>query len=234
MTTAEKKTAPAPRSGASETALLSRNRFTALAPGAQGVTLKVVSVTGTDITLTFNSMAGNQPSTYGHTAFLWQNGPAIPYDSPPFRSTPVTGNSPAGSINFHFDVKSEDYIVGYATGPSVKCIAAWAYIPAAGSEYEYFQTATWIIPNGVTPEVAIAEYETPDGYNPATNQNWAGIWKGPGASYTQQPQFRGNADSSSSGRIPIAGTYARTTQYTVGYFMGPALTTLAATYTFTT
>jgi hypothetical protein len=235
MTATQTKTAPKPRRAVTEEHELGERRLTALPPGAQGVALKVVSVTGEDILLTFNGIAGNRPSTYGNTAFLWQNGPQIPYNAPPFKSQPVSGNSPSGSIGFSFDVKPQDYVIGYATGPSVKCITSWAYVPPAGDDYMYFQSSTWVNPTDITPDLVIVNYETPMGNNPSGNQAWAGIWKGPSASYTQEPSFPAvAARESNKGRIPIPGTYTRSSQYTVGFFMGAAQTTLAATYTFTT
>ena len=179
-------------------------------------------------------MSGNQPSTFGNTAFLWQNGPYIPYNQAALASQPVSGDSSQGSVNFTgLQIQSKDYIVGYAVGPNVGNICSWAYIPPSGTPTATFQTN--ISMASVALDTVVVNYDVPDGANPQTSAHWIGIFAGPVASFTAKPLAQAKVASDvSQGQVPIPCTLTRGTTYTVAYFMGAKQTMMAATVTFTT
>jgi hypothetical protein len=188
------------------------------------------------IVYSYNTLSGNQPSTYGNTAFLWQNGPFLPYNQTPLASQPVSGNSQSGSVNFsNLQIQNKDYIVGYSVGPNVQNICSWAYIPPGGSPGNSLAFQTMISMASIATDGVVVNYETPDGNAPQSGSQWIGIWQGPVASYTTPALAQANVSSNvSAGQVPIPVTLLRGTQYTVAYFMGAKQTMMAATCSFTT
>ncbi|WP_329791274.1 hypothetical protein V1227_04975 [Lentzea sp. DG1S-22] len=202
---------------------------------AASISLNVIAVGANGVTLGYTGLNGNHPSTYGNAVFVWQNEAAIPYGAPPLATTPLKGNSPSGTTSVEFDVKvGLDYVLGYSTGGTVESIASWAYIPPQEEGFQYFSTTTAPVPGGVTSDVVVVKYSTPAGNDAAANKDWAGIWVASTGSFTNPPKFRADAPAGATGRISVYGTYTRDTTYTIGYFTGKSLTTLAATCTFST
>jgi hypothetical protein len=234
MTGTEKKFIPTPLER-DDPGRLPGQRLAADPIQASSISLSVITVGANGVTLGYTGLNGNHPSTYGNAVFVWQNEASIPYGAPPMATTPLKGASPSGTTSVEFDVKvGRDYVLGYATGGTVESIAAWAYIPPDEHDFQYFSTTTAPLPGGVTSDVVVAKYSTPAGNSAAVNKNWAGIWVASTSSFTTPPKFKADAPDGATGRISVHGSYTRDTTYTIGYFTGKSLTTLAATCTFST
>lgn len=200
-------------------------------------------VTGTSISLEFNTLPGNQPNAYGNMVAIWQNQNQIPWNQTPLNTQAIPNNSQAGSVVFNgLNLTINSYIVGYAVGPKVANICSTVFVPASSSSStgdSGFQTNISISSLGST-SLAV-NYTTPTGYTPKTNKNWLGIWLSNAASYTTQPEWATPVSDDSSQGVAVFNSIGlrRGTTYTVAYFMGGYdgstrdLKAMAATMTFT-
>jgi hypothetical protein len=203
-------------------------------PNSYVTTLEVSGVTSDTISANYKTLPGNQPSTYGNTAFIWQ-GNYINYNQKPLASYSIPGGTQDGAFSFTgLTIQSKSYIVGYAVGTDIYRICATCYIPASGSEFSTFQTTLDV--SNVSTDSATVNYQTPDGYLPQTNANYIGLWQGSVASYTNPPLITQIVTTNtSSGSVIINNfQFKRSTPYTLAYFMGGKQTMMAATYTFST
>lgn len=206
------------------------------AMGASNVTsLLIGAVTPTSINGEYDTLPGNQPNTYGNCVFIWQNQNQIPYNQQPLDNYAIAGNTQNGSFSFgDLEVQTKSYIVGFAVGPNVSQICSTAFVPAAGSSWQYFQTTLGVDYIG-TDSLSVS-YGTPTGNAPQTNQNWVGLWQGAAPSYTTAPVAKVNIDNNNATGQAVINNYKflRSTTYTIAYFMGSKQTMMAATYTFST
>jgi hypothetical protein len=204
-------------------------------PTPATTTVLVSGVSSNTISANYSTLLGNQPSTYGNTAFLWQSGNSIPFNQTPLATYSIPGNTEDGSFGFSgLTIQSKSYILGYAVGPDISQICATCYIPASGSDFQTFQTMLDV--SNVSTDSATVNYQTPAGYSPQTNANYIGLWEGSVASYTILPLIKQNITSNSStGSVVINNfQFKRSTTYTLAYFMGAKQVYMAATYTFST
>jgi hypothetical protein len=94
--------------------------------------------------LKHSCLLGNQPNSYGNTAFLWQ-APFIPYGMPPLATQAIPGNVQNGSVAIsNLQLQMVPYIVGYAVGPAVENICSSVSIAADGST-SAFQTSIKVV-----------------------------------------------------------------------------------------
>jgi hypothetical protein len=201
-----------------------------------GTTVSAFAVAGTDIILSYNTLSGNQPSTYSNTAFLWQNPSAIPYNQAPLASQAVPTNTQSGSMDFGgLQIQSVPYTIGYATGPNVTDICSWVSIPGSSGPNTTFQTSVWTTPQAIQPNAVLVYYDTPVGNQPQTSGQWIGIWQGTIPSYTVAPLAKVAVNNNNStSQVALMVTLLRGTSYCLGYFMGAKQTTLAASFNFAT
>ena len=202
--------------------------------------LTITAVSGDRIDFSYRTMPGNRPSTYGNVVYIWQAGNQIPWGTPSLNKFPIQTDTQSGSGSFGgLDVTNLDYVLGYAVGSDPNLISTTAYVPVSGnSSYQYFQTNLSI--NNIGPNSLSVNYNTPTGYQPLANKNWAGVWEGETASYSNAPKWQvaasQNASSATVGFNNIA--LRRGWTYTVAWFMGgwdpstPRLLNLAASVTF--
>ncbi len=196
----------------------------------------VVRVTADLISVGYDTLPGNNPQEYGNKVFLWQNQNEIPWSQPPLEDHEIIDNSQSGTTEFNdLSVNNNSYIVGYAVGPRVSDICSTAFIPAAGQNAvaTLFQTNLRNLEVGSTS--LSVEFQTPTGYTPAAHRNWIGLWRGATASYTREPDARSLITI--DGNIGTTGlnglSLGRNLTYTLAYFMGEGLRTMACTLTFT-
>ncbi|HEV7881028.1 hypothetical protein [Bradyrhizobium sp.] len=210
--------------------------FSLVSTSSVGTSVNAHAVGNTIILLSYNTMPGNQPSSYSNTAFIWQGSGAIPYNQNPLSSTPVSGNTQSGSTPFSgLEVQTKDYIIGYAVGPNVSNICSWVSIPAGSGTPTTYQTSVWTTPDGVLPDVVLVYYDTPVGNQPQTNNQWIGIWQGAAPSYTVAPLAQtpvGN--NNATGQVALSVTLLRGTTYSLAYFTGQKQTTMASSFLFST
>lgn len=200
-------------------------------------------VTGTSIALEFNTLPGNQPSSYGNMVAIWQNQNQVPWNQTPLNTQSIQNNSQAGSVVFTgLNLTINSYIVGFAVGPKISNICSTVFVPASSGSIvndTRFQTNISIGTLGSTS--LSVNYTTPTGYTPKTNKNWLGIWLSNAASYTNQPEWATSVSDDASQGVAVFNniTFRRGTTYTVGYFMGGYdgstrdLKAMATTMTFT-
>ncbi|HEY6327916.1 MAG TPA: hypothetical protein VI756_01170 [Blastocatellia bacterium] len=225
----------------------------ALAASTSRKTLLTVDfVTADIIGLTFDTMPGNQPNTYGNFVAIWQNQNEIPWNQDPLNVKPIPTNTQAGSISFDgLTTNNNSYIIGYSVGATKSStegqkygnICSTAFVPATspGGPSQYFQTDLVLTFVGTT-SVAV-QFTTPAGYKPATNKNWMGLWRASTASYNNPPDWSApiTLDSNFGTAAFNNVNIGRGLTYTIGYFMSGWLgqgqqnrqTALACSLTFT-
>jgi hypothetical protein len=210
-------------------------------------TLSITNVTGTDISFAFNGLAGNQPSTYGNTVYLWQTpSNAVPRNTTPQKQT-ISVNSPTGTGDFGgLTVTDNAYVLGYAVGNGVANVCATWFIPSISSGTPPSIPGTaggasppWIAFSVLGTTSVSFNYGMPPGMTPQADGDWVGIWAGMDQSslYGTPPTAFVPVGSNTFGgsgainNVPIM----RGTLYTLGYFKGgydattPKQTSLACT-----
>ncbi len=217
--------------------------------------LKINSVSADVISLSYDTLPGNVPSTYGNFVAIWQNQNQIPWNQDPLKTQAISTNSQAGSLAFTElpSIDNNSYIIGYSVGPLKEKgeglkygnICSTAFVPAASNHgetrYQYFRSEITLQHVGTTS--VVVQFNLPDGYQPAANKNWMGIWRSSAASYNNPPDYAAPITINSS-----FGTSAfnnvrigRGLTYTIAYFMGGWVgegqnnkqTAMACTLTFT-
>jgi hypothetical protein len=192
--------------------------------------IKVDFVTADSIGISYTTIPGNQPNTYGNFIALWQNSDSsIPWNTAPLTVFAVPTNTPNGSFVFSgLSVTNSSYVIGYAVGPILSTgnaqsngnICATAFIPAIGAgPVTTFNPALTIVNVGVN-SVAVS-YTLPDGNMPNSNAAWVGIWRSGSPSYNNPPDaFVPVTLNAPNGTVAINGlTIGRGLTYTVAFFM---------------
>ncbi len=199
-------------------------------------TVQILTTSGTVMILSYATMPGNAPSTNNNTVFLWQSHDAVLYKQTPISSAPVPGATQSGSMAMSNIVLQPNtaYTIGYAVGGTAANVCSWSSISADG-KIDNFSSQVWAPPDGISPNAVLVSYLTPIGNQPQAGAQWVGIWMGVSVPYTGAPISQQLITSNAeSGQQALLVQLARGTTYTIGYFMGTAQTTLAASFTFTT
>ena len=195
------------------------------------------SVSPDSIGLSYDTMPGNAPADYGNFVAIWQNQNQIPWNLEPLHTKQILSDSQAGSISFDgLNVTDNSYIIGYGVGPEIGNICSTVFIPAGKfdpTKAQLFQTSVSTVYVGTTS--LTFKFQTPTGYTPKTNENWAGIWRGATVPYIGDPIKKVDITlDSPEGTQGFNAIYLlRGTTYSIGYFMGPKQLALAASVTFT-
>jgi hypothetical protein len=151
-------------------------------------------VTADSIDIIYACLPGNQPSTYGNFASIWQNSNSIPYGTSPKYTNPAIGNTPDGTFNFpNLDLTNNSYIVGFSVGPVLTSpgiqpygnICATAFIPSVNGTPAIFDPTLNLLYVG-TNSVSL-QFNLPDNILPKSNGAWIGIWRSGQPSYTTPP-----------------------------------------------
>jgi hypothetical protein len=154
-------------------------------------TIKVTLVRPTLISVQYELLPDNQPSTYGNFVALWQNN-RVPWDNPPLKTFPIPTNSQHGTASFTgITVTSNPYIVGLSVGPARQDAQKYGNVCSTASINPIgnnFQSS--LAPVDIQPNSLIIEYSLPPGARPLTNGAWLGLWTGQAGSYTTPPDVK--------------------------------------------
>ena len=187
----------------------------------------VTGVSGTQISLEYSTITGNNPKGLGNIAYLWQAGDnTIPWPNAAKFSHPITLEDPQGDISFDVEIGVTGYVVGYAVGPAVPNppfsayanVVASAFVPKTGEAYEY--ASPTIATKRIGNTSLSLDYTFINGFNPLSAGAWVGLWEGSTASYTIQPKHRSQIkDSSEAGVATFNGIQlVRGKTYTAGLY----------------
>lgn len=160
--------------------------------------LDITLVTADTIGLSYNTMSGNQPNSYGNYVALWQNTDTIPWNNDPLKVQNIDTNTQSGSMFFTgLSVTNQSFIIGYAVGSKLNGgsqqqhgnICSTASIPALSSpgndSYPTFTPSLQILYVG--PNSVAVQYNLPKRITPQRNGAWGGIWRSELASYKNPP-----------------------------------------------
>ncbi len=206
-----------------------------IAPSLAQVSVVVTGATGTTLDLNYKGLPGNQPTTYQNFVAVWQ-GTIVPWNQPPMRTMKIPGNFVEGSLVVDgVQIAELAYTVGYGVGPEITEICASAIL-GVGAQTGPTDSVSLSLNRVGTTSVSV-HYSVLDGYLPATNHNWLGLWNGRVNPYAAPPLLaRAPVPMDmSAGDVGFNGVViTRGTTYTLVYFMGENPPTAAAILTFAT
>ncbi|HEY0131590.1 MAG TPA: hypothetical protein VGB57_09310 [Allosphingosinicella sp.] len=203
-------------------------------PVLASVHLALDAVTPATVTVSYETLPGNQPKLYGNFLAIWQS-TVIPWSAPPLKRQALAPGGQSGATTLSgLGIQRKPYIVGYGVGAEITSIAASL---ALHPDREAVVLATTIEVPAITPDSLVIHYRTLPGYRPLTAGNWIGLWQGQASPfYSGDPIARAVPDHDfSEGYIAMDGlvlTFGTT--YTLVYFAGAGKTEAAAILTFTT
>ncbi|KZL88483.1 hypothetical protein [Clostridium magnum] len=216
---------------------------------SKGTTFGIDYVTGDKIGISYDTLPNNMPNTYGNYIALWQNTDTIPWNQEPLKKQIIDTNTQNGSIAFSgLEITNQSYIIGYAVGPEKPSpqqkygnICSTAFIPATGSQYEYFYANLTLTSH--KPTSVAVDFQIPVGSMPMTNKAWLGMWRSSQAAYNNPPDYATPVDvDAETGTVAFNDIkLLRRMTYTIALFMDGwqgagkqnGQTTMAATLTFT-
>ncbi|NEO71053.1 hypothetical protein [Moorena sp. SIO3H5] len=215
----------------SKWAELSKSSMEVLAANAGTTEFKVLDIQATQITVSYNTLLGNQPNTYGNYIALWQNDGSIPWDSPTLKTQKIDTNTPNGTMTFSgLELTIQDYIVGYAVSPELSggsrqkqgniCSSANILKSDGGSSQREIFTPS-ICTSYIGPNSIAINYNLPTGILPKTNGAWIGLWESALPSYNNPPIAANNLreDAASGAGFINNLKLLRGRTYTVALFM---------------
>lgn len=202
--------------------------------------LKAPSITGTTVSIEYDTLSGNMPNSYGNFVALWQNSDNIPWNQQePLKKQSVPGNTKDGSFVFtDLALTTNSYIIGYSVGADLGNICSTVFIPAASDQYKVFYPSIEIVYRGT--DSVVVSYKLPIGSTPKTYKHWLGMWEGIAASYSTPPiKFQQITNENADDVQAINSVkFLRGKTYTIAYFAGgyienkPIQTTMACTVSF--
>lgn len=190
--------------------------------------IEITNVEAQRLDVSFDTISGNQPNTFGNQVVLWQNQNEIPFGTPPDASMQIPSNTQAGSLTFHgeFIITNASYIVGFAVGPTLNSpaqtygnICSTSFIPASGSPSSDTNFEGKI--SDVRPGINSLSFDLenfPNGLDFKANGAWAAIWQSGAPSYYARPLATTQVTDTNGGsfnNVPLG----RGLTYTVAVFM---------------
>jgi hypothetical protein len=214
-----------------------RALVTALAPqpSVSQVSITLAGFSSTTITVAYVTLPANNPKSNGNFVAVWES-TILPWPQPPLATAAVTGTGQQGAVVLTgLSVQQKAYIVGYAVGPNISDICATATLFVGGQQGNTFSASIGL--SAITSDTLVVHYQMPSGYQPATNNNWVGLWPGTVSPYyTPPPQAVQPVTSySDEGDVAMSNLgLTISTPYTLIYFMGKTQNEAAAIVNFTT
>ncbi len=210
-------------------------RALASAPVLSQVSISIPSITPATVMVSFTSLPGNTPKTNQNFVAIWES-TIIPWPIKPLAVQQVPLDQEQGSVVMSgLSVQSKPYIIGYGVGPLITDICASAIVYVGGQPGGGFSSSIGI--ESLTADAIVVHYVLCSAYQPLASGNWIGIWQGSASPFFSGPPLvkaliTGN---SNEGYVAMNGlNLAFGTQYTLVYFVGPALTNAAAILNFST
>lgn len=190
-------------------------------PELRTTTLGIENYTGDTVTARYVGLPANQPHSYGNFVAIWEDS-VIPWTVAPIASKPIPQDRPTGTVTLMgLTITRSTYIVGYGVGPGTPTICGSAVLSAGGLRMAPMSVQMNLTYVGT--DSVIIRYETLNGYLPATNHNWIGLWRGYVSPYNA-PALVGSVaipDDVTTGSVAIDGVeLAINSPYTLIYFMG--------------
>ncbi|HEV7475388.1 MAG TPA: hypothetical protein VGN90_15150 [Pyrinomonadaceae bacterium] len=194
--------------------------------------VRVAAIRGDSVVLTYSSLPGNDPGSYGNFVAVWEDA-VIPYSKPPLQKISIQGNARRGSVAVgNLKPETSEYIFGYAVGPQVADVCSYAYIDPNDPSREFSAALIILV---VTPDTVALRYSFPSGFDPAQNGASVALWRGATGSYRQPPiaqkAITANASTGDVAMSNVQILFGET--YTAALLASRSRTSLAAWVTFT-
>lgn len=211
---------------------MSNNMVTLSAAASYATSIRLVAVMADTVTLSYDTLPGNQPATYQNFVGVWDS-ENVGYDQPPIARQNIATNTQSGTVFIdNLNPANVPYIFGYAVGPDVDAVCATTFI-APGQPPVNFSSSLMLLQ--VTADRITVHYDFPSGFVPGVVGSSVVVWKGPVPLYNQPPMAKTPlATSSGSGTAAVNVNVLFGASYTVGLLMTLSPTSLAASITFST
>jgi hypothetical protein len=188
--------------------------------------VNIITITQNNVSVQYDTLVGNSPSTNANTLFLWQtSGPQIPWGTTPYGSNPIVETGSVGAFGVMGNITQSGYIVGYAAGSVVGNIVATSFVPNT--------TTPPTGPINFSPNLSLYSpptsttvsflYSLPPGCQPQTNGHWIGIFTGKYAFFSTVPDAQGPTaipTNNSNTSITLYPNLTANAYYTAAYFAG--------------
>ncbi|NNA55331.1 MULTISPECIES: hypothetical protein [Pseudomonas] len=201
-----------------------------------------------NINVNYDTLPGNQPSSYGNYIAIWQNQAQIPFNQTPLATYPVKSNTQSGTLNIPgLQITNNSYIVAYCVGPALTSgqaqgnACSTVFIPQTGQGPNVNVLSSLSVANIGTTSLSI-NFILPNGETPQSNGAWIGVWEGNVASYSLPPTYLNAVTVNTNSGVAFInnlnigrGSTYTVALYTSGYSSNPGnlgLTAMAATLTF--
>jgi len=201
--------------------------------------LKASIINAENIELSYSTLPGNCPKSYGNWIGLWQ-GSVIPYGRNPLWHSLLGSDDSAGChILGGLQLQRTPYILGYAHSVSLSSISSTVqFIPSQTGEGTLgilFPTTISLV--AYNAQGIVISYSTPSGNIPVENGDWIGLCAGSQASFSSENLIRKvdvtqRSNCSSQALTGISLAYKST--YTIVYGCSREETAIAASLTFET
>jgi hypothetical protein len=205
----------------------------------QTTELKASIVNAESIELSYGTLPGNRPKSYGNWLGIWQ-GAMIRSGQKPVWRVPVQSDERLGrQILGDLQLQRKPYMLGYANGKSLGSVGATVqFLPGQTAEGTYgIAFSTKLTLAAYNAHGLVVNYSTPPGNVPVENENWIGLWEGDLASFSQESLIKKvsvtqRSNQSSQAITDVVLAYKST--YTVAYGNSKEDTAIAASITFET
>jgi len=191
--------------------------------------IKILAVSGDDVTIKYDTITGNNPSAYGNYIAIWQSDNQVPWGEPPIKTQSIENTSPSGTVIFdELDITNESYIIGYSNVPyneNVNNFCATGFIEPVVTNRNFDNQDNYanvkIKLDRVESNAVKFNYITLPGYSPGDNMNWMGIWEGSQDIFKAKPKYTKKVDKyTDQGTVSFNNVIMkRGTRYVAGYFM---------------
>ncbi len=143
-----------------------------------GISLRADSVSGHQINLSYQTITGNCPQTFGNKLHIWKSD-GVKWGSVPFRTYDLPNDDEDGQIYIQgLNIGKNSFTIGYSVGPDPDQAAASVTISQdenGGLEYRYGSCR--IEMTAVNDTSVSFSYQTVEGYTPKEHQAFVAIWE---------------------------------------------------------
>lgn len=144
---------------------------------ANGILLKVDSISGHQINLQYETIIGNCPQQYGNKLHIWK-GDGVKWGNLPFKTYDIPSDDQDGQVFIDgLNIGKNTFTIGYSVGKEPDQTAACVVISENEGKLEYRYMDCEVKMTAVNDTSVSFSYKTVEGYTPKEHKAWVGIWE---------------------------------------------------------
>jgi hypothetical protein len=204
-------------------------------PALSQVTISIPAYSPNAIVVAYQTLPANTPQKNKNYVAVWES-TMIPWTEAPIATATIPSDSQMGSVPItNLAVQQRAYIVGYAVGPKINDMCASATLFVGGQTGPTESCSIGL--TYVSDDTLLIQYQTLDGYQPQTQNNWLGLYAGVISPYYATPTLAtlDIPSNTSQGNVSMSNLgLSIQSPYTLVYYMGATNAEAAAILTFRT